>query len=411
VINKIAIIGTGISGLTAAYLLNKKYDITVFEQNDYIGGHTHTVNVKTNSGNYAVDTGFIVFNDRTYPNFIRLLEQLNVEKQNSNMSFSFSSEKNSMEYSGDTLSSLFAQRKNLISPQFYRLLYDIFAFNRRAKTFLKNKQNMTLEEFIQKNRYGNLFIHSYLNPLASAIWSAPLSSIGNIPAEFILDFYQHHGLLDVVNRPQWYTVKGGSSAYITPMISSFKNKIHLSANVENIKRNDDHVLIEVNGKELEFDAVVIACHSDEAMSLLSDPSELETKILGSIPYNKNSVILHTDTNALPKSKKAWASWNYIDTKQEKASLTYYMNKLQNIQSSECFCVSVNNTSIDKDKIIETFTYTHPSYNEDSVMAKSRHLEINGQRKTFYVGAYWGNGFHEDGVISSIKALEPLGVSL
>ncbi len=411
-IKTIAIVGAGISGLTAAYLLCREYDITLFETNNYIGGHTNTVDVYENDKKYAIDTGFIVFNEKTYPNFIKLLKLLDVKKQKSNMSFSVSSHKNNLEYSGDTLNSLFSQRKNLANPKFYRLLYDLYQFNKNAKKFIQQETSpITLKAFAYQKRYSDYFNECYLNPLASAIWSTPISKVDHMPAQFLLSFYNNHGLLDIKNRPQWYVIKNGSREYIKKIIRPFSDKIILNEPVIKVKRTDSSITIKTKKSSHEFDAVVLACHSDQAMHLLEKPSEAERQILTHIPYTKNTAILHTDIKALPYNQRAWASWNYIHTKREEATLTYYMNKLQSIKSQQPYCVSINNKNIDQDKIIKTFNYTHPLYNQKSVAAKKNHALINNQNRTFYVGAYWGNGFHEDGVLSSLNALSPLAVGL
>ena len=410
-IKSIAIIGTGISGLTAAHLLHPKYDITLFESNDYVGGHTNTIDVERENKSFSIDTGFIVFNEKTYPNFIKLLNALNVEKQQSNMSFSFSSNRLGLEYSGDTINSLFAQRVNLISPKFYKLLNDIHHFNKKAKLFIQTDNNMTLDEYSKKQKYSEDLHECYINPLASAIWSTPGNKVGNMPAKFILDFYANHGLLDLKNRPMWYVIKNGSKEYVKKIIKPFSNKILLNDEVHNIKRTDSSVTITTRNGVASFDAVVMACHSDQALNLLENPSDLEQEILSSIQYTKNTAILHTDINALPKNKRAWASWNYIQNCKNQASLTYYMNKLQSIKSSEDFCVSINNTDIDSRKIIKTIQYAHPLYDQKSVNAKKSHHLINNKNRTFYVGAYWENGFHEGGVVSSLTALASLGAVL
>lgn len=411
-IKKIAIIGSGISGLTAAHLLHEKYDISIFEVNNYIGGHTNTVIIDKECGNYAVDTGFIVFNKKTYPNFIKLLDKLDVEKQESNMSFSFSSQVHGLEYSGNTLSSMFSQRKNVFNPKFYRLLKDIYSFNKRIYKLLEKNINLTtLKKFVEQERYGSYFEACYLNPLASAIWSTPTKYVSNMPASFVFNFYANHGLLDIIDRPQWYVIKGGSNQYVKKIIKPFFNAIRLNEAVRNIKRYNCFVEIETNSSSERFDAVVLSCHSDQALQLLDMPTPNELRILKSIPYIQNKAVLHTDSTILPKSKRAWSSWNYLHQNEDVASLTYYMNKLQSLTTKEDFLVSINNDNIDESKIIQSFDYAHPLYSESSVEAKKQHDIINHKNRTFFTGAYWGNGFHEDGVNSSLKALSGLGVAL
>lgn len=409
-INNIAIVGSGIAGLTAAYLLHKRYKITVFEANDYIGGHTNTVDVTTASGRYAVDTGFIVFNQRTYPNFIKLLDKLNVAKQKSNMSFSFSSADLGLEYSGDSINSLFAQRKNSINPRFYRLLIDIWRFNRHANRFLQHPDyTITLAEFSQHGCYHRWFNQTYLYPLASAIWSTPAVQVADMPAYFVLQFYANHGLLTLCDRPQWYVIKHGSAQYVKRLIAPFADRIYTNTPVTRIERHQNTVKIMTDQEEQSFDAVVMACHSDQVLAMLAEPSEAENRILSAMQYLPNRAVLHTDKRYMPQRHRAWASWNYLH--RNNTTLTYYMNKLQSIDAPESFLVSINPHDIAPQHIIKTIDYAHPLYNRASMQAQQQHHHINNQQRTFYVGAYWGNGFHEDGVNSSLQALAPLGVAL
>lgn len=409
---RIAIVGTGISGLMAAYLLHPKYEVTLFEQGNYVGGHTHTVLVPENNKRYAIDTGFIVFNPKTYPNFVRLLHQLKVPIQKSNMSFSFSSDQLGLSYSGDSLRGLFAQKKNLLNLKFYRLIKDIACFNKVARVFIqKPDSHVRLVDWIRGKNYGNYFKAGYLKPLASAIWSMPAEKVLDMPAKFMLDFYANHGLLDLINKEKWYVIQGGSSNYVQKMTAAFADKIHLNEKVLCVKRQDTCVTVVTDRRVATFDAIVMACHSDQALALLDHPTETEVQILEAIPYVQNKAVLHTDIQALPKRKSAWASWNYLQDRTGRASLTYYMNKLQAIKSDTHFCVSINPPPIQADKIIKTCTYAHPLYSLAGIAAKLHHHLINAKNRTFYVGAYWGYGFHEDGVLSSLKALYTLGVSL
>ncbi len=411
-IKKIAIIGSGIAGLTATYLLHKKYEISLFESDHRLGGHSNTVTVKTDEGDFLIDTGFIVFNYKTYPNFIKLLNTLNIETQLSNMSFSFSSNKLGFEYSGENLSGLICQKSNLFKRRFYQFLVDIYRFNKKAKNTLQQQQSLgTLSEFFQNTEYSSLFYEAYLNPLAAAIWSTPPKDVDNIPAKFIFEFYHKHGLLDLTNRPQWYTIKNGSQNYVNKIADLIRDRIHTNTEIKKITRQADSVILESAEESMRFDAVVIACHSDQALALLTNPSEAEHSILAAIPYFKNTAVLHTDENVLPQSKKAWASWNYKQFSEEQASLTYYMNKLQSLKSKKTFCVSINQEKIDPKKSIKTFHYAHPQFTQYSITAQSRFHEINGKNRTFYSGAYWFNGFHEDGVKASLRALSSLGVTL
>lgn len=413
---KIAIVGTGISGLTCGYYLHKEHDITLFEANDYIGGHTATVDVTVDGQDYAIDTGFIVYNDRTYPNFIQMMEEVGVEGVPTQMSFSVRNNGNGLEYNGHTISTLFAQKRNWANPKFYRFIFEILRFNKLAKS-LANKEDtsiQTLGDFLDEHNFSAFFTDNYILPMGAAIWSSTLSDMRAFPLMFFVRFFLNHGLLDVTNRPQWYVIKGGSRAYIPPLISGFAQNIRLSSPVESITRSNDRVLLHVNGTTEWFDEVIFACHSDQVVKMLGDPSREELSILGDMAYQANEVVLHTDTNLLPKRKAAWASWNYLlegqeDEQQRLPSLTYNMNILQHVQSKHTFCVTLNSTEqIDESKILRTFTYDHPVFTTESIAAQQRKSEIQGVSNTWFCGAYWYNGFHEDGVRSAldvVKALE------
>ena len=399
---KIAIIGSGISGLTCAYYLNPTHDITVFEANDYIGGHTHTVNVQ----NHAVDTGFIVFNDWTYPNFEKLMAELNVQSHNTEMSFAVVDSDNAFEYSGSNLNTLFAQRRNLLSYSFWRMLRDIMRYNREALRDLDALDaGLTLGQYLTQNRYSKRFISHYIVPMGAAIWSMPTNEMLDFPLRFFITFFKNHGLLSINNRPQWRVITGGSSAYIAPLTASFKDKIHLNTAVQKVMRINQQVQIHSTRGVEQFDAVIFACHSDTALQLLNEPSALELELLTALPYADNDVVLHTDITRLPQRKTAWASWNYNLSTNQRASLTYNMNILQGIQSETTFCVSLNQTDwIAPDKILARFTYAHPQFSLSGVAAQARWTEISGVNNTYFCGAYWGNGFHEDGVSSALRVV-------
>lgn len=418
---RIAIIGTGISGLTCGYLLNKNHDITVFEANDYIGGHTHTVDVEVNGESHAIDTGFIVFNDWTYPNFIKLMEKLGVASQPTEMSFSVTNKSLDLEYNGNNLNSLFAQRRNLIRPQFWRLVRDILRFNDLCKTKLKDisaADKTTLWEFIEKHKFSPIFAENYILPMCAAIWSTSLEGIKSFPLKFFLQFFNNHGLLNITNRPQWYTLIGGSRSYIKPLTKEFAEKIVLSCPVESVRKLDDgYELRFQNRKPEHFDEVILSCHSDQALKMLENPSSSQTEILGAIPYASNEVVLHTDTSILPTRKLAWASWNYSLTGEESekskpATVTYDMNILQRLKANTTFCVTLNNTeAIDKTKILRSFNYSHPQFGPASMAAQKRRLEICGVDGMHFCGAYWYNGFHEDGVRSALDVCKRFGEEL
>ena len=407
---KIAVIGTGISGNVAAYLLSKEHDVTVFEANDYVGGHTHTHDIVIGGERHAIDTGFIVFNYRTYPEFTHLLDELNVDVQPSNMSFSVKHEVTGLEYNGNTLNSLFAQRSNLFRPSFIRMVREILRFNREAYASLNNELGeLPLGEYLKKHHYSGEFIEHYIIPMGAAIWSTEPEQMQQFPAKFFIRFFHNHGLLSVNDRPIWHVIKGGSKQYIKPLIDSFKDNIRLSSPVEQIVRNEAGVSIKVRSQPVEhFDAVFIAAHSDQALNMLAQPTAEETQVLSVIPYQHNEAVLHTDTSVLPKRKLAWAAWNYhiLQQQQSRVALTYNMNILQGIESKHTFCVTLNNTeAIDPAKIIKRVNYTHPGFTPLSVTAQQQHHVINGTHNTWYCGAYWANGFHEDGMVSAIKAVE------
>jgi len=403
---KIAVIGTGISGMVAAYLLSEEHDLTVFEANDYVGGHTNTVTVNTEQGTYAVDTGFIVFNDRTYPNFTTLLRQLSIATQPSTMSFSVKCEQSGLEYNGTSLNTLFAQRRNLLRPSFHRLLVDILRFNRTAPRLLQQgNEHTTLGDYLQAHHYSTAFVEHYIIPMGAAIWSADPQQIWQVPAHFFIRFVHHHGMLTVSRRPQWRVIKGGSQQYVRALIQPYHQRIRLCCPVQAVTRSRDAVTIRSPGHEPErFDQVVLATHSDQALALLTDPSEQERLLLGALPYHKNEVVLHTDTTLLPRAPRAWASWNYhrLPEPQGHVTMTYNMNLLQSLQAQQTFCVTLNRTTaIDPSTILRTLTYHHPVYTVRGIAAQQQYARINGVNRTYFCGAYWGNGFHEDGVNSAL----------
>jgi len=414
---KIAIVGSGIAGLTCAYLLARRHDITVFEADARVGGHTHTVPVTVEGRDYAVDTGFIVFNDWTYPNFIRLLGQLGVAFKPTEMSFSVNDPDTGLEYNGNNLNSLFAQRSNLLSPGFWGMLRDILRFNKEARRDLAEQRiatDTTLDDYLKAGGYGERFILHYIVPMGAAIWSMPMAEMLNFPLQFFVRFFENHGLLSVSNRPQWQVIKGGSSAYITPLTESFKERIRLNCPVGRIDRDAHGVVIHSPAGIERFDKVVLACHSDQALRLLGNPDSKEREILGALPYADNEVVLHTDTRLLPTRKRAWASWNYRlgGAGHTQAAVTYDMNILQGIQSDTTFCVSLNQSAgISPSKVLARFTYAHPQFSLAAVAAQQRWAEIDGEQHTHYCGAYWANGFHEDGVVSALRVAASFGESL
>lgn len=406
---KIAIIGTGIAGNVAAYHLCKQHEITVFEANDYVGGHTHTHAIELQGRPYQVDTGFIVFNYQTYPHFTALLHELAVAVQPSNMSFSVKCDKTGLEYNGTTLNSLFAQRRNLLRPSFYRMINDILRFNKTAPRLLDNEaSDISLGDYLRQDNYSREFIEQYLIPMGAAIWSADPHLMHAFPARFFIRFFHNHGMLSVNDRSQWYVIKHGSHSYVDKLIAPFAERIRLSAPVEAVRRYPTHVTVKARGQEAEhFDAVFIASHSDEALRMLSDASAVEREVLGAIPYQANEAVLHTDKTVLPRRRLAWAAWNYhiLPQQQDRVALTYNMNILQSIRAPKEFCVTLNDTrAIDPARIIKRIQYHHPVFTPDGIRAQARQAEINGVQRTYYCGAYWRNGFHEDGVVSALNAL-------
>ena len=411
---KLAIIGSGISGLTAGHLLNRKHDISIFEANDYIGGHTHTHNLKVRNRDYLIDTGFIVYNERTYPSFIKLLDQLGVERQLSTMGFSVKSTSEDYEYSGESINSLFAKRSNIFRLSFLKMLYEMYKFGKEADSNgLGLNASTTLGEYLKEKKYSKEFIHYFITPMGAAIWSTPANKVLEMPAYFFIKFFYNHGMLEISNRPNWWVIKNGSFQYISKIIKGFEEKIYLSSPIKKVIRTGDGVelFFVKNDKKLNFDAVIFATHSDQALSLLESPSDLEMEILKSFPYQKNEVLLHTDATVLPKRKLAWASWNYRLDADPSAPvvLTYNMNILQSIQSDQTFCVTLNDhDSVDQRKVIKKISYDHPLFTVDAIAAQKRKHEISGINNTYYCGAYWRNGFHEDGVVSALDVCEQFG---
>lgn len=408
IMKNIAIIGSGISGLTAAYLLSKKHKVTVFEKAGIIGGHTATVDVTLNNRSYALDTGFIVFNDKTYPNFLALLDEIGIEKQATEMSFSVKNPMSGLEYNGHNLNTLFAQRRNIVNPRFWLLIKEILRFNKLCKTvYQKNEyqDQQTLKDFLDKHGFSAYFALHYILPMGAAIWSSSLADMEQFPLQFFIKFFHNHGLLNITDRPQWYVIPKGSRSYLAPLIKPFENNIHLNSEIKHITREHERVQLTFADSTVEeFDEVILACHSDQAKELLGDLSAQENSILSAMPYSANEVVLHTDISLLPKRQKAWASWNYqlTPSTDKPACVTYNMNILQGIESEHTFCVTLNQTAlIAKDKILRSFVYHHPVYSMDSLNAQQQRKTICGKQHTHFAGAYWYNGFHEDGVRSAI----------
>ena len=405
---RIAIIGTGIAGNTAAWKLRDNHDITVYESAGYVGGHTNTIDVEERGRTLAIDTGFIVFNDRTYPNFIRMLDEIGQRWQNSEMSFSVHSEDDRIEYKGSSLNGLFAQRKNLFRPSFYRMVSDILRFNRDAVADIRQYGGqLTLGEYLSAGDYSRQFADDYLIPMIAAIWSAEPVSVYDMPALFLVRFFENHGLLQLKDRPQWRVVEGGSREYVKRLVAGHLDRIRLNSPVTSITRRANCVEItSATGGSETYDCVFVACHSDQALAMLTDPTPAERAVLGAIKYQPNEALLHTDVAALPRRRRAWSSWNYFlpSDKQKHVAVSYNMNILQRLQADETYVVTLNDDSrIDPARIIERINYDHPMYTLDTITVQMRQEEINCDR-TFYCGAYWRNGFHEDGVVSALDAV-------
>ena len=405
----IAIIGTGIAGNVAAYKLRQEHDITVFEAGSYVGGHTNTVDVEEGATRLAIDTGFIVFNDRTYPNFIGLLDEIGQASQPSVMSFSVQSEDSGLEYGGSSLNSLFAQRRNILRPAFYRMIRDILRFNEATLQHVEELDDSeALGAYLARNNYSKEFIDQYLVPMAAAIWSAEPIAILDMPVKFLVRFFANHGLLQTTDRPTWRVIKGGSREYVSKLVAGHRDRIRLNSPVQSVRRVGDGIeLHSASGGKEYFDYVFVACHSDQALSLLADATDAERDVLGAIRYQANEAILHTDDSLMPKRKHAWAAWNYHipQNPDRHVAVTYNMNILQGLQTQNEYLVTLNNDRhIDPTKIIQRIGYEHPTYSQEAVRAQGRQADINCDR-TFYCGAYWRNGFHEDGVVSALHALQ------
>jgi predicted NAD/FAD-binding protein len=407
---KIAVIGTGIAGNVAAWHLCREHDITVFEAGAHIGGHTHTHVIIHDGERYAVDTGFIVFNDRTYPNFIALLDELGVESRPTVMSFSSRCEISGIEYNGASLNALFAQRRNLFRPRFHGMIRDILRFNRESRELLEsNDASLPLGRYLQENRYGRLFIDNYIIPMGAAIWSTDPRQMLAFPACHFVRFFTNHGLLDIRNRPRWRVISGGSREYVKKLTAPYRDRICLNEGVVAVRRFPDHVELRTTaGRTERFDYLFIASHSDQALAMLADATRAERDILGAIPYQDNEAVLHTDTSLLPKSGRVRAAWNYLRRRNDngRVSVTYDMNALQNLQAPVTFCVTLNDTrNIDPDHVIRRMRYQHPVFTPAGIAAQQRQRDINGRRRTWYCGAYWRYGFHEDGVVSALNAVQ------
>lgn len=411
---KLAIIGTGISGLTAAHLLSPEHDLTLYEANNYVGGHTHTIDVDTAGRTWPVDTGFIVFNDRTYPNLLKLFGLLGVEWQPSTMAFSVRCERTGMEYRPSSLNTLFAQRRNLFRLSFWRMIRGILRFRRECTELLEADMTLTLGEYLDAKAYPREFVEHFIVPMGAAVWSAKPVEFREFPARLFVEFFTNHGALQLRGQPQWRVVRGGSRQYVRKLIAPFEDRIRLGDPVKAVRRDAEGVAVTAAGGEEKYDEVIIATHSDEALAMLTDPTNAEREILEAIPYHRNEVTLHTDASLLPRCRRAVGSWNYYLPAEPGGgvTLTYYMNMLQGLKADTDFCVTLNAADrIAPSTIVASMVYSHPVYTPAAPPAQARHAEISGQHRTHFAGAYWGYGFHEDGVRSALAVCERFGKAL
>jgi predicted NAD/FAD-binding protein len=412
---RIAIVGGGVSGLVSAHLLARQHEIVLFEAGAHAGGHTNTVRVDTADETHQIDTGFIVFNDRNYPNFERLLDRLRVAWQPSDMSFSVADEHGAFEYNGASPNGVFATRAMLREVWFHRMLAEIPRFQRAARALLASSEDgPSLGGWLEAQRFSRPFIDRLIVPQAAAVWSADPRQMWSFPARLLVEFFDNHGMLTLRGRPRWRVVRGGSARYVEALTRPFADRIRLGARVSEIRRGEDHVTVRAYGQQAErFDHVVIASHSDEALTMLTDASQREREILAAIPYQRNEAVLHTDVALLPRRRRAWASWNYhlLDDPQPRATVTYHMNRLQSLSSHHQFLVTLNRSeAIEPARVIRRFDYSHPVFTPAGISAQRRIEEISGCNRTHYCGAYWGFGFHEDGVRSAIRVAAGLGAS-
>jgi predicted NAD/FAD-binding protein len=413
---RIAIIGAGISGLTCAHLLHPGHEITVFEADAQPGGHTRTIDVETETALHRVDTGFIVYNDRNYPGFERLLERLGVESQNSDMGFSVSDERGEFEYNGASANGLFARRSSLLRPSFHRMVRDLLRFNREAPALIGlNGSGPTLLEFLEDGGYSREFVERLIVPQASAVWSADPRDLRHFPASVLAEFFDNHGMFGFRDRPKWRAVAGGSSRYVERLTAPMLDRLRLASPVVRVERFEDRVEVTPAGGGPEpFDEVILAVHSDQALRMLADPSAAEAEVLGAIPYQPNEVALHTDASLLPRRRRAWASWNFhlADEPVDRTTVTYHMNRLQSLTAESEYCVTLNRTgAIDPERVLSVHEFSHPVFSHRALVAQRRWGEVSGARRTHFCGAYWGYGFHEDGVHSARRVCRAFGAEL
>jgi predicted NAD/FAD-binding protein len=411
---KIAIIGTGISGLGAAYLLDPHHDIAVYEKNTYIGGHTRTIEVSVGDIKTPVDTGFIVFNNRNYPNLMGLFKELGIRYQKSDMSFGVSIDHGWLEYASGAI---FAQKRNWLRPRYYGMLADILRFNKQAPGYIDRDVDITLQECLDQLNMSEWFRRYYLLAMGAAIWSCPVETVMTFPARTFLQFFNNHGLLSLNNRPQWYTVTGGSREYTARLTERFKDKIKLDCGVEKVTPRDDKITVEdINGDTEIFDQVILACHADEALKMIDGPTRDGFSVLESFDYHDNEIVVHSDTSFMPREEKCWASWVYLsedgEDKKQSVSLSYWMNNLQGIDSAYPIIVTLNpGYRPQEDLILDEHTFSHPVFDLKAIKAQDKIKSIQGKNGLWFCGAYQRYGFHEDGLLSAVKVAKAMGVDI
>jgi predicted NAD/FAD-binding protein len=412
---KIAIVGSGVSGLVCAHLLAPRHDVVLYEADPRPGGHAHTVDVPGPGGAVPVDTGFIVFNERTYPGFVRLLSRLGVASQESDMSFGVRSERRDLEYACEDLSTLYAQRRNLLSLRFHRMVLDVLRFYREARALRGAGPEVELQSWLRERGFSDAFVEDHLLPMVGAVWSSTRDGVRDFPARFLVRFLDNHGLLQLRDRPRWRTVRGGSRTYVRAILDGFRGELRTGCPVRGLRREVGAVVVTPReGAPERFDHAVVACHADQALRLLEDPSTAERELLAAFPYRGNDVVLHDDARAMPRLRKTWSSWNYHldDEGRGGASVTYWMNRLQARPGDRQLFVTLNRRdAVARDRVIRDLAYEHPVFTAAGVAAQARHGELVDHRRTSYCGAYWRNGFHEDGVASAVRVCERFGASL
>ena len=413
---KIAVVGTGISGNVCSHFLSRHHQIDIYEAAGYIGGHAQTSTIEAYGREFDIDSGFMVFNYRTYPNFVKLMRSLGVRDQPSDMSFSVRSAQTGLEYCGSDLNTLFAQRRNLLRPGFLKMLLEILRFNRISPALIESDDDeQSLGDYLRQESFSDEFVRHYLVPMGASIWSARPDRFLEFPARFLVAFLKNHGLLQITDRPEWKTIAGRSKTYVDALVREFRDRIRLNSPVQKIERHEDHVTLQVDGQPPQiYDEVVLATHADQSLQILADVTPVERDVLGQFPYQTNEAIVHTDRRLLPKRKLAWASWNYHIPEKEglPVALTYELNRLQRLEAPGPICVTLNHSgAIDEQQIIKRFTYQHPVYSPGAIAAQRRWHEISGDRRTHFCGAYWGNGFHEDGVNSGMAVARQFGIDI